>query len=174
MSDYAPNIGHASDGSGIQKHSIGGPFPFVVVGIDNPTGLKPGLYWYVQDKTGRRCTAHLKDSQRILNAAEHLAETFPNGISLYATPPLSDSDGYIRPAPPVQPTITVELTASEHDLLRTLLSHTISSTEVRKLLAKFGGYDKMVTARFETTFTAYGDNFAGRCPRGSISIVRKD
>lgn len=34
---------------GIQQWSVGAPYPFIVVAIDNPTGMTKGLYWYVAD-----------------------------------------------------------------------------------------------------------------------------
>lgn len=105
---YAPNIGHATDGGGLQQHSIGGPFPFVLVGIDNPTGLEPGLYWYVQDKTGKRCSVHTKDCNLAANWAAYNARKHPDGNAPWPTPLLQDSDGYIQPKP-----VTVTLTAEE-------------------------------------------------------------
>lgn len=34
---------------GLQGWSVGSPYPFLVVAIDNPTGYPAGLYWYVVD-----------------------------------------------------------------------------------------------------------------------------
>jgi hypothetical protein len=46
-----PRRGDAGD---IRGDSQGGPFPWIVVAVDNPTGLVPGLYWYVQLPSGER------------------------------------------------------------------------------------------------------------------------
>lgn len=110
---YNPNVGHAKDGGGLQQHSIGGPFPFVLVGIDNPTGLEPGLYWYVQDKAGNRCTIHMKSCARAGKVAAHLSTEYPSGINTTnrgETPPLWRSEGYIKPK---SETVTVTLTRAD-------------------------------------------------------------
>lgn len=42
---------------GIQEWSVGAPYPYVVVAIDNPSGFPKGLYWYVVD-TRKGSTDH--------------------------------------------------------------------------------------------------------------------
>lgn len=84
---------------GLQAHSVGGPFPFVVVGIDNPTGLEPGLYWYVQDVTGKRCTIHTRSCSLAGDWAASYVARFPGGVYTASTPNLERSEGYIVPKP---------------------------------------------------------------------------
>ena len=44
---------------GLQGWSVGAPYPYLVVAIDNPTGMPPGLYWYVVDT--RKGSTDFKD-----------------------------------------------------------------------------------------------------------------
>lgn len=44
---------------GLQGWSVGAPYPFIVVAIDNPTGMPKGLYWYVVDS--RKGSLEFKD-----------------------------------------------------------------------------------------------------------------
>lgn len=48
---------------GLQAHSVAGPYPFIVVALDNPTGYPPGLYWYVVDS--RKGSTDLKDREGV-------------------------------------------------------------------------------------------------------------
>lgn len=44
---------------GLQGWSVDAPYPYIVVAIDNPTGMPPGLYWYVVDS--RKGSTDFKD-----------------------------------------------------------------------------------------------------------------
>lgn len=44
---------------GLQAHSVAGPYPYIVMAIDNPKGYPPGLYWYVVDS--RKGSTDFKD-----------------------------------------------------------------------------------------------------------------
>lgn len=44
---------------GIQAWSVAAPYPFLVMAIDNPSGMPEGLYWYVVDT--RKGSTDFKD-----------------------------------------------------------------------------------------------------------------
>lgn len=44
---------------GLQGWSVGAPYPYLVVAIDNPSGMPQGLYWYVVDT--RKGSTDFKD-----------------------------------------------------------------------------------------------------------------
>lgn len=174
---YAPNIGHSKDGGGLQQHSIGGPFPFVLVGIDNPTGLEPGLYWYVQDKAGDRCTIHIKDCERAGKVAAYLSTTYPGGICSHTTPDLSLSEGYINPL--VQLTLTREAAEVVSLLAAHCAGNAELTTDILRVVAGALGHGYQDSKdRFEVSFNGYGAVreagwHAGRHRIGSIAITRK-
>ena len=174
---YNPNVGHTTDGGGLQQHSIGGPYPYIVVAVDNPTGLEPGLYYYVQDKAGNRCTAHTKSAEKVIRVAATLAENRPEGTTGFPPPDLSRSEGYISP------TITVELNREAAEFLTLLVAHTAGNVGLTNdLLAAFADklgytYDK-AKEKFDVSFCGYGEQFdtgwhAGRHRRGAIAITPK-
>lgn len=175
---YKPNIGHTKDGGGLQQHSVGGPYPFVLVGIDNPAGLKPGLYWFVQDKTGRRVTAHRRSCDHTGNVAASLSQLYPDGICPDPTPDLSLSEGYIKPLPKL---VTLEITRAAAEVLQLMCAHTAGPLPRRilPLLSEALGYDYDETKeRHDVSFLANGPNFEsgwhkGRSTCGALAITPK-
>lgn len=175
---YAPNIGHTKDGGGLQQHSVGGPYPFVVVGIDNPTGLKPGLYWFVQDKTGRRVTAHRRSCDHTGNVAANLSQLYPDGICPDPTPDLSHSDGYIPPLPAM---VTIELTREAAEVLQLMCAHTAGPLpgHILPVISEALGYGYDETkARHDVSFWGYGPEYTsgwhkGRNTQGALAVTPK-
>ena len=75
---------------GLQGHSIGKPYPYMVVSIDNPTDMPKGLYWYVVDS--RQGSTDLKDRCGITMKGK-LASLYAhcNANALYARNILGES-----------------------------------------------------------------------------------
>lgn len=175
---YNPNVGHATDGGGLQQHSIGGPFPFVLVGIENPRGLQPGTYWYVQDKAGQRCTIHFRKCDDAADHAAKLATKYPCGSSASTEPPLRESEGYIPPD------ITVTLTRQQAEVVAVAVANICVPSNpdvVEDILRTFrtSGVDwKDATKLFARGFDAYGE--VRNCevgtkllPSGSLTLQRR-
>lgn len=75
---------------GLQGHSIGKPYPYMVVSIDNPTDMPKGLYWYVVD--ARQGSTDLQDRSGIAMKGK-LASLYAhcNANALYARNILGES-----------------------------------------------------------------------------------
>lgn len=173
---YNPNVGHTTDGGGLQQHSIGGPFPFVLVGIENPKGLRPGTYWYVQDKTGRRVTAHHRNCNMTGNIAAGLVSLYPDGICPDATPDLSASDGWIDPI------IKIELNREAAETLQMMCANTAGpmTYDILAALSEALGYTYDQTQpKYDVSFLTSGDAVhesgwhKGRNQRGALAITPK-
>jgi hypothetical protein len=173
---YNPNIGHTTDGGGLQQHSVGGPYPYIVVGIDNPTGLEPGLYYYVQDKAGNRCTPHTKSAEKVIRQAATLASERPEGTTGHPTPGLERSEGYLSPI------VTIELNREAAMTLQLMCAHTagpMPGEVLRELSMALGhGYD-VTREKFDVSFITSGSEkfedgwHKGRHKRGALAVTKK-
>ncbi len=176
FTEYAepkPVKGHTADGGGLQNHSVGGPYPYIVVAIDNPTGLEPGLYYYVQDKRGDRCTIHTRSASLAVEWAAVHREMNPRGYDGLGIPDIKVSEGYIKPEPTE---VTITLAHKDAVTLSWLLAVVGGDAGLslnKSVRAQFENDRRLCWARcrdtLNTEFWAGGTKGTG----GSVFINRK-
>lgn len=99
----------------VRPESVGGPYPWIVVAIDNPTGVKPGTYYYVQNPDGIRGTFFTRSLQSAIDWAASRKKTGsvarPSPRQLYAVDDEPDTWGldYMFNPNPTQPVTGKEL-----------------------------------------------------------------